>query len=116
LPASERAERSILQSTQNPVTDRPDGRPTLIHIEQPMLHLLARLQIFPAHNLNTRPSDSCLKPRLSFHTELVSGSVMRKIVRSLALRTRSDERALWFAILVLALSVFAAALFQNVVS
>jgi hypothetical protein len=41
---------------------------------------------------------------------------MRKIVRVLALRTRSDERALWLAILVLALSVIAAALFQNVVS
>jgi hypothetical protein len=41
---------------------------------------------------------------------------MRKIIRSLALRTRSDERALWVAILVLALSLFAAALFQNVVS
>jgi hypothetical protein len=41
---------------------------------------------------------------------------MRKMYRTLALRTRSDERALRFALLALAVSVFAAALFQHFIA
>ena len=41
---------------------------------------------------------------------------MRKIYRTLALRTRSDERALRLAILALVLSVFAAALFGRFIA
>ena len=41
---------------------------------------------------------------------------MRKIYRTLALRTSSDERALRFAILTLAVSAFAAMLFRNLIA
>jgi len=41
---------------------------------------------------------------------------MRKMYRTLALRTSSDERALRFAILTLAVSVFAAVLFRNFIA
>jgi hypothetical protein len=41
---------------------------------------------------------------------------MRKIYRTLAARTRSDERALGVAILSLVLSVLAVALFQHFVA
>jgi hypothetical protein len=41
---------------------------------------------------------------------------MRKICRALALRTRSDERALRFAILALALSLFAVLLLHRLIA
>ena len=41
---------------------------------------------------------------------------MRKICRTLALRTRSDERALRLAILALALSLFAVLLLHRVIA
>jgi hypothetical protein len=41
---------------------------------------------------------------------------MRKMCRALALRTRSDERALRFAILALVLSVFAAAILSRFIA
>jgi hypothetical protein len=41
---------------------------------------------------------------------------MRKMYRTLASRTSSDERALRFAIVTLAASVFAAVLFRNLIA
>ena len=41
---------------------------------------------------------------------------MRKICRALAVRTRSDERTLRFALFALALSVFAAVLFGKLIA
>jgi hypothetical protein len=41
---------------------------------------------------------------------------MRKMYRTLALRTSSDERALRFTVITLAVSVFAAALFRHLIA
>jgi hypothetical protein len=41
---------------------------------------------------------------------------MRKMYRTLALRTSSDERALRFGLLTLAVSVFAAVLFRHLIA
>jgi len=44
------------------------------------------------------------------------GVIMRKLYRTLASRTRSDERALGVGILALVLSVLAVAVFQHFVA
>ena len=41
---------------------------------------------------------------------------MRKMYRTLAMRTSSDERALRFALLTLAVSVVAALLFRHIIA
>jgi hypothetical protein len=52
--------------------------------------------------------------RLVSRSSVLSGKIiMRKMCRALAIRTRSDERALWFGFIAVGLSVMGAALFEK---
>jgi len=60
-----------------------------------------------------------LLPETSAYLQALSlcvGVIMRKLYRTLASRTRSDERALGVGILALVLSVLAVAVFQHFVA
>ena len=71
-----------------------------------------------ALNVTMRSSDSGRKgrPILPERRDTVGEFIMRKIYRTLALRTRSDERALRLAIVALALSLFAVLLLHRLIA
>jgi len=68
-------------------------------------------------NVNTLLSDSRLNPGRNLRLVSPSGDViMRRMYRALALRTRSDERALRYGLISVVLSVAAAVILQRLLS
>jgi hypothetical protein len=72
---------------------------------------------FHTHSVNSRGRSFNLQPgRCFFPWVRVGDVIMRKMYRTLAIRTSSDERALRFALLTLAVSLFAALLFRHIIA
>ena len=69
-------------------------------------------------NVNTLLSDSRLLPGRNLRpVRVLSGDViMRRMCRALALRTRSDERALRYGLISVVLSVAVAVILQRLLS